>query len=376
MRRGLLFRFMGYALAAAALAASPVLAGTIYPPDDPKSELGLMLGVQFMDTVATGEEDIKDGAAPVFGLRASYLLSPSILWFVDTTIARHENIDGNDINHFTFRTGPTFFLPRIGERTRFYVNLGTGLTNYDITAVDDFRRSFVSAGIGQRFLTDRANLWHWELRADRSTSSQGLGGESFTNYLFLVGFSWNLSGPMKDTDGDGVPDKYDRCDCTTPMAEVDEKGCPIPIPVEEPAPIPPPAPVVAAQPEPAPEPVPPPPPPPRLILKGVNFASDSWELTPGSTAILDEVAASLAAWPNVRVRIDGHTDSTNTIQHNQVLSENRAKAVKDYLASKGIDPARMETKGWGESTPIADNATVEGRAVNRRVELIRLDIQQ
>ncbi len=346
-----------------------------YPPEEPKSELGFTLGLQFMDPVVTGEESTRDGSKALVGLRAAYLLSHSISWFFDSTFAKLEDVNGTDINHFTLRTGPMFLLPRMGERSRFFLTVSTGFANLDVTGEDNYRRSFLSAGVGQRFLTDRRNVFHWELRADRSTSSAGFDGEGITSYQLLMGFSWNLSGPAQDTDGDGVPDRYDRCACTPPRAEVDHEGCPIPIPVEEPLPIP--APVVAAAPEPEPEPEPvPPPPPPRLILKGVNFASDSWELTPASHAVLDEVAASLLAWPEVRVRIDGHTDSTNTDAHNQVLSERRADAVKSYLVGKGVDPSRLETKGWGESQPIADNATVEGRAINRRVELIRLDTPQ
>jgi len=365
------------ALLVSAAFAAATRAATWYPPEEPKSELGFTLGLQFMDTLVTGEDSTRDGYKPLVGLRAAYLLSPSIQWFFDSTYSRLEDVTGTDINHFTLRTGPVFLLPRLGDRSRFFVSVSTGLMNVDVSGDDNYRRSFLSAGFGQRFLTDRRNVWHWELRGDTSTSSDGFGGERITAYQLLVGFSWNLSGPTQDTDGDGVPDRYDRCACTPARAEVDREGCPIPIPVEEPAPIP--APVVAAAPPPAPEPEPepaPPPVPPRLILKGVNFASDSWELTPASHAVLDEVAASLLAWPEVRVRIDGHTDSTNTDAHNQVLSENRAKAVKDYLVSKGVDPSRLETKGWGESMPIADNATVEGRAINRRVELVRLDTPQ
>jgi OOP family OmpA-OmpF porin len=77
--------------------------------------------------------------------------------------------------------------------------------------------------------------------------------------------------------------------------------------------------------------------------------------------------------PGVRVEIGGHTDSTHTNAHNQALSEKRARAVAAYLVSKGVKPGQLTTKGYGEDSPIADNATPQGRAKNRRVEMKRLN---
>jgi len=69
------------------------------------------------------------------------------------------------------------------------------------------------------------------------------------------------------------------------------------------------------------------------------------------------------------VDLDGHTDSIGTERYNQGLSERRARAVRDYLVKKGINPARITTRGFGETKPIADNKTRDGRAKNRRVEI-------
>jgi outer membrane protein OmpA-like peptidoglycan-associated protein len=84
---------------------------------------------------------------------------------------------------------------------------------------------------------------------------------------------------------------------------------------------------------------------------------------------LDKVTAWLKDNPNINVEIDGHTDSYGSDAYNQKLSENRAKSVYDYFANHGVDAQRLSYKGYGESQPIADNATAAGRKQNRRVEL-------
>jgi len=111
----------------------------------------------------------------------------------------------------------------------------------------------------------------------------------------------------------------------------------------------------------------------RLVLEGVEFDSGTARLKLASRATLDRVARSLNAWPDARVEIGGHTDSINTDAYNRKLSRARSAAVCEYLVDKGVVSSRLHEKGYGESRPIADNATVAGRATNRRVELIRID---
>jgi len=142
---------------------------------------------------------------------------------------------------------------------------------------------------------------------------------------------------------------------------------------EEPPPPPPPAPRVQA---------PPPPPPPapapaeakRIILRGINFDFDKSNIKSEFAPVLDEAAQILQDNPNVNVTIEGHTDSIGSDAYNQRLSERRAKSVKQYLVSRGVDAGRLDTVGKGESEPIADNTkngrdNPEGRAMNRRAEL-------
>ena len=90
-----------------------------------------------------------------------------------------------------------------------------------------------------------------------------------------------------------------------------------------------------------------------------------------SFGILDNVAKVLSAHPEIaNVRVEGHTDNRGGEAHNQELSQRRANAVVKYLAKKGVDKARLVPLGFGQSKPIADNATTEGRATNRRVEFV------
>ena len=109
----------------------------------------------------------------------------------------------------------------------------------------------------------------------------------------------------------------------------------------------------------------------RARLYGILFDVDSARLRGESLPTLDQVVRLLAGEPGWKITIEGHTDSTGTAPHNQVLSERRAAAVKDYLAGKGVAAARLASAGFGQSKPVADNATELGRARNRRVELVR-----
>ncbi|PAU79141.1 OmpA family protein [Halomonas salipaludis] len=127
------------------------------------------------------------------------------------------------------------------------------------------------------------------------------------------------------------------------------------------------------EPEPMPEPEPEPEPEfePVVLSSEVTFAFDSAELRPEASMTLDEVAHRLRQNPELRVNIDGHTDSVGNPQYNEGLSQRRADSVRAYLVSQGIAENRMRTRGFGEARPVASNDTDEGRAQNRRVEIDR-----
>jgi outer membrane protein OmpA-like peptidoglycan-associated protein/tetratricopeptide (TPR) repeat protein len=106
-----------------------------------------------------------------------------------------------------------------------------------------------------------------------------------------------------------------------------------------------------------------------VVLKNIFFETNRYELTPASLVELDKLVVLLAENPTISIEISGHTDNIGKAETNLLLSENRAKAVVDYLASKKIDAKRLAYKGFGLTNPIADNATEMGRALNRRTEM-------
>lgn len=144
-------------------------------------------------------------------------------------------------------------------------------------------------------------------------------------------------GPV-DADGDGVMDDTDKCLGTLAGAKVDAEGCV----------------VKKAQ---------------SINLPNVEFEPGSAVLTDAGKERLAPVAEFLANQLEVQVTVIGHTDAQGSESYNQKLSEGRAEAVAEYLESRGIAHARLSSRGRGESQPVADNKTAEGRALNRRVEL-------
>jgi outer membrane protein OmpA-like peptidoglycan-associated protein len=111
----------------------------------------------------------------------------------------------------------------------------------------------------------------------------------------------------------------------------------------------------------------------RVKLQGVTFGSGNATLTPNAKKVLDGVAEQLLANPKVKIEIQGHTDNVGKPATNLELSERRAKAVVGYLATKGVKMSNMRAVGYGQDIPIADNKTAEGRELNRRIEMIRVD---
>jgi OmpA-OmpF porin, OOP family len=145
------------------------------------------------------------------------------------------------------------------------------------------------------------------------------------------------SGCEADTDSDGVLESKDKCPGTPRGDRIDAAGCSLAVRLE------------------------------------ILFENNSSQIRPESAAELERAASLLRAVPSITGVIEGHTDNVGSARHNLELSQRRAESVRDYLLEKGIDAARLEARGLGETQPIADNSTSEGRASNRRVVLSRTD---
>ncbi|MGD2129994.1 MAG: OmpA family protein [Lysobacterales bacterium] len=248
-----------------------------------------------------------------------------------------------------------------GEGTlRPFLTLGIGYLKHR-NIMDEGQDISLNGGVGvagqlSKHLSARAQIIY-RLNGDDESQPR------FSNYgdvIYTVALSFDFGGkeppppppppaeppppppppPNPDLDGDGVPNERDKCPNTRQGAVVDLDGCEVEAVIE---------------------------------LQGVHFDFDKATLRPEAKKILDEAAALLQEHERVIVEVAGHTDSTGPEDYNQGLSERRANSVRDYLISKGVTATRMTARGYGETRPVATNDTKEGRAENRRVELVVLD---
>jgi outer membrane protein OmpA-like peptidoglycan-associated protein len=142
--------------------------------------------------------------------------------------------------------------------------------------------------------------------------------------------------PIPDRDGDGINDDVDKCPDIKGVAA--KQGCPDFMEIY------------------------------KFDHRYVQFITGSAKLTKTATSELDKLVRALNDYPTIKVNVDGHTDNTGKAEFNMKLSHARAKSVVDYLVKKGISADRLIANGFGQEKPIADNATKEGRSINRRVE--------
>ena len=159
-----------------------------------------------------------------------------------------------------------------------------------------------------------------------ATSAEAIDSEpKMSQYVENVFFK-----RVGDEDMDGVSDKDDKCPGTPYGADVDSRGC--------------------------------------WSINNINFDTGKAIIKPQYFAQLDKIASIMNANPNLRITVEGHTDSVGDEAYNQKLSEQRAQSVMKYLTSAEVDISRLTAVGYGESRPIADNNTTAGKALNRRIE--------
>ncbi len=377
-------------IAALLLTAVPALAHNGEKGD---WDLGLYGGYGWLDDY--GEFHPKDDM--LFGLRAGYFFTPA--WSLELSWQKLDTKTNFDESLGLQNTDATLSCYRVnmlynfeqGEGLRPFVTAGIGCEKIDLSEFGERSDVGYNVGGGLRwFLTP-----HFNLRFDGRLVWIPVGGDidaTQQNIESTVGVGWvfggghsatapapvaptpdvdsdgdrvydrtdrcphtprgwpvDASGCPLDSDGDGVSDGADLCPGTPHGVKVDDRGCPIPA-----APVP----LVQLLRERK-----------AVVLDGVEFDIDKDILRPESLTTLDEVATSLKDWSGVRLEVQGHCSEPGSDEHNMDLSRRRAAAVKDYLVSRGIDASRLEPKGYGETRPIADNDTVEGRQKNRRVEL-------
>jgi outer membrane protein OmpA-like peptidoglycan-associated protein len=104
----------------------------------------------------------------------------------------------------------------------------------------------------------------------------------------------------------------------------------------------------------------------------INFETGKADIKPESQNIIDQISEMMLANPALKISLEGHTDNVGSITSNQTLSESRVKAVMNSLVTKGTDKSRLAAKGWGQTKPITENTSEEGKAKNRRVEIVKL----
>ncbi len=183
------------------------------------------------------------------------------------------------------------------------------------------------------------------------------GGFDFNggvNYEFWRGTALGIFGRYDQVSTDSTPSDSNTKFVTTGL-EVRHRFLP------EPPPPPAPPPVAAA---------PPPPMKKKIVLRGVNFDFDKYNIRPDAVPILEEAAKTLQDESQLTVAVNGYTDAIGSAEYNQRLSERRANSVKAYLEQLGVAGGRLTAQGFGKTNPVATNDTAEGRAQNRRVELV------
>ncbi len=350
----------------------------------------LSVGLQFGTIEYNGEYakeifSFQKGIHPSVGLNVSKYVTPS---FNVRGNFRYGLIDGTDLTggfktsifdvnlllDYKFNNGyilkeDAFFAPYV------FVGIADAITNFtpNTTLVKEEALAYFNIPMGLGFKFNLTPNWYLSLEThynyaitDQLDGRVGLAGtdnkwdDSFLYNSIGFGYSFATS---KDSDGDGVKDKDDKCpnvagnangcpdadgdgvadaDDKCPNIAGTENGCPVNYQEN-----------IAIM---------------RRAQEGLFFNTGSSVIKEESYEVLDNVYKLMAENKDIKLHIEGHTDNTGSAANNLKLSKERANAAKTYLVNKGIDASRIIAEGFGQDKPIADNSTAEGRQKNRRVE--------
>lgn len=305
------------------------------------------------------------------GLRIGRYLSPSFDMGLNAAIGRYDFSEIETTPNFLMRTRT--FSTDLNARYKFnngyllkenslfgpYLTAGIGYfrlkgRNTPFTPADNERRLFeylnIPVGLGTTInLSSRINLFVQSTynytngdRYDRLPSiTRGYDKHIETSLGVVYQFGKSLNN--NDNDNDGVSNEKDKCPNTKKGTKVDENGCPeISQTVKNDL---------------------------VDIATKIYFETASDVIKGESNVSLDKLVGYLKVFKEVKVSVEGHTDNVGESAYNLDLSKRRAISVKNYLIAKGVSAARISSEGYGDSKPVANNETEEGKAKNRRVEL-------
>ena len=305
-------------------------------------------------------------SAPIFGVRIGRAFQEN--WGIELAGAYSPTKEAAGLGRDVTYTNASFNLmysPIRGRAGELYLAIAGG---YSTRKNKDFIRrdggTFEQALGWRSWWNDKAGI-RLEVRNSLNIARQRPERSDKADQHYLAGIDFAFGGKPKDTDGDGVPDKKDKCPNTPAGAKVDATGCPTDADGDgvwdglDKCPDTPKGakvdadgcPIVVTEKE------------TELLdtgmirLQNVNFETGKSDLLPESFPILDDVGPILRKWPQLQIEVGGHTDSRGTTARNQTLSEARANAVRNYLLKKFPDivASQLSAKGYGESRPIAPN---------------------
>ena len=332
--------------------------------DNHKWEVTGGLGYQWFDS------DRNLDNSENFHLGAGYVLNPT--WTIEGIFSTlSTEADGNsniDVDRDYYHLDALYHFKKNGNWQPYAV-FGAGHADYSPDRNKDYEETLINAGVGVKTALSDNWVARGDVRLLNSLDEEDIdyGINLSLSYLFgktsqpeqqtmadadndgvednkdqcpntPSGVEVNAQGCPLDSDGDGVYDYQDECPDTASNLQVDSKGCPKTLSETV------------------------------TIQLEVNFASDSAVVREQDYGEIKDLADFMNQYRGTSVIVEGHTDNSGAASYNEGLSQRRADAVREVLISKmGIEAGRVTAKGYGESQPIADNSTSEGRLQNRRV---------